>query len=206
VSDQQPHTWVAVGDSFTSGVGDYPTANGWVARAARRLRTDGIKLDLVNRAEPGVTVDVVLERQSVLLPAHASIVSAIAGANDLLGYSYKPARLERHLFELLERAAQASTLMLTSTCPDFFAHRYGRASKLTRRVEALNSAVHAFVARDPRRLLLLDTHLLLQDELMWHRDGIHPNPLGHRRLAQVAVDLLRPHLPLACPAAAASAG
>jgi lysophospholipase L1-like esterase len=192
--DQNRISWVAIGDSFTTGVGDYPAAGGWVSRTVRLLRAEDFEIDIDNHAQPGVTIDSVLFDQAPMLPSHATIVSAIAGANDLLIYRYRPATLADHVAGLLERANQVGEIVLTSTCPDFFARRYGFRSKLTRRVDALNDAVRSAAAQLGDRALLLDTHQVLRAERLWHRDGIHPNPLGHRALAAHAADLLRPRL------------
>jgi lysophospholipase L1-like esterase len=187
-------SWVALGDSFTSGVGDYPSAGGWVARTARLLAAEGFSIDLDNHAHPGVTVDAVLSDQTPMLPRRATIVSAIAGANDLLRYRYEPSSLAENVEALLDLAKQCGEIVLTSTCPDFFVHRFGPGNRLTRRVEALNATLRKAMAVDSDCMLLLDTHRLLSAERLWHRDGIHPNPVGHRALASEAVDLLAPRL------------
>jgi lysophospholipase L1-like esterase len=192
--------WVAVGDSFSTGIGDYPEAGGWICRTIRRLRADGVQLTLDNHAEPGVPIDAVLAQQVPLLPLRAGVVSAIAGANDLLAYGCDVDELAAHVDAMMAAATACGRLVLTSTCPDFFSHRYG-SSRLTARVTALNDAVLRATRTEPDRTLVLDTHRVLQLDAMWHRDGIHPNPLGHRALAELAAQLLRPRFTDARPVA-----
>jgi lysophospholipase L1-like esterase len=146
---------------------------------------------------PGAIVGQVLRDQAPLLPPSATVVSAIAGANDLLEYRYRPIELGQQVLRLLELAALSGQVVLTSTCPDFFAHRFGPASKLSRRIEALNDIVRGAIDAASIPLVVLETHTVLQDHELWDDDGIHPNPLGHRLLAERAVELLRPHLPAA---------
>jgi len=198
-------SWVALGDSFTSGVGDDPDEGGWVARAARALSAGGRPIELHNHAVRGEVVSAVLEQQVPLLPASATIVSAIAGANDLLEYRYRPAELAAQVRQLVHAAAAAGELVLTSTCPDFFAHRYGPGSKLTRRIDALNAAVADAVRDAVGTVLVLDTHAVLLDASLWDVDGIHPNPTGHQLLADHAVALIEPLLTLAPAMATGSA-
>ena len=183
-------TWVALGDSFTAGTGDAPEHGGWVSRAAAALADDGLIDELYNLARPGVRIDAVQYDQVPLLRGEHAIVSAIAGANDVLDLRWNPLAFRLRATDLLGAARLHGRLVLASTCPDFFAHRFGALSKLSRRVEQLNALVASLAEDAGDHVAVLDTHRVMRDPAMWHADGIHPNPEGHRVLSSAAVEIL----------------
>jgi hypothetical protein len=122
------------------------------------------------------------------------VVSAIAGANDVLAFGLDRAALVAGMSELVAVARRHGRLVLVSTCPDFFAHRFGRGSKLSWRVDDLNAAVWEEAEAAPTQVAVLDTHVVLQDRSLWDDDGVHPGPAGHEALTSAALALLRPRL------------
>ncbi len=148
--------WVALGDSFTTGAGDVRQAGGWVARAAAALASDGLLDEVHNLARPGVRIREILADQAPLLGGRCRIVSAIGGANDVLALRWDASLFRDRLNQLLDVAASHASLVLTSTCPDFFSHRFGPHSTLSRRVGQLNEAVLTRGDGDGR-LVVLDT-------------------------------------------------
>lgn len=183
-------TWTALGDSFTAGTGDLASSGGWLKRLARRV--DG-QLIVANHAVPGATLEEVISLQ-LPLAAPATIVSAIAGANNLLKYRFEPDVLALGFEHLVSSALTAGERVVLSTCPDFFTHRHGPGSKSSQRVRVLNEMVLRTVEREQDRILLLDTHAVLTDPSLWHEDGLHPNPEGHERLTDEAAGVLAPLL------------
>lgn len=183
-------TWTAIGDSFTEGTCDAPGMGGWVARAAQLLSEAGSEVRLANLAVHGAPIDSVLADQAAELPSRASIVSAIAGANDLLQLRLSVTKLRGSVFELIDRAAASGDLVLTSTCPDFFRQRFGPGSRLSHRVGILNDMVHEAVQGREDQIVVLDTYEILQSPVLWAADNVHPNELGHATLAEAAADLL----------------
>lgn len=186
-----PGAWVALGDSFTTGVGDDPAAGGWVARVAAALAAQGLVGELVNLAEPGVRIAAVAEGQAPALAGEHAVVSMIAGANDTLAFGFDSARLLDRTRELLALARRHGRLAVTATCPDFFAHRYGPSTRLSWRVDEVNTHVRREAGAD---VVVLDMHAVMADPALWDPDGVHPNPAGHAALAATALGLVRDRL------------
>jgi lysophospholipase L1-like esterase len=196
--------WVALGDSFTTGVGDLPGHGGWVARSADALVDEGTIDGLDNLAVPGVRIESVLADQAPAVTGQHTLVSAIAGANDVLHFGLDIDVLAARTAALVRLARRHGRRVLVSTCPDFFAHRFGPGSKLSWRVDRLNQQVHAEVAAAGGQVVAVDTHAVLRDRALWDDDGVHPNPAGHEALADAALAVLRAALrPVTPPPAAA---
>jgi lysophospholipase L1-like esterase len=184
--------WVALGDSFTTGVGDAPEHGGWLARAAAALVRDGVVEGLDNLAVPGVRVESVLADQAPGLSGEHLLVSAIAGANDVLHFGLDIEVLAARTTELVRLARRHGVLVLISTCPDFFAHRFGPGSRLSWRVDRLNEQVREELSTAGGQVVAVDTHAVLRDPSLWDDDGVHPNPAGHEALAEAALAVLGP--------------
>jgi lysophospholipase L1-like esterase len=183
--------WVAVGDSFTAGTGDEPQHGGWVARTATALAQDGRVDSFRNLAKPGVRIDAVLHEQVPRVTDRVEIVSAIAGANDLMARRCDLQVLLRHVDTLLDWALDHAQLVLTSTCPDFLVSRSAQLPRLAARIEAINKHVERRRLDAPGQLVVVDAHTILTDAALWSPDGIHANPHGHERLATAAIPLLQ---------------
>ena len=180
-----PRSWIALGDSFTAGTGDDPARGGWARRAGDELRTAGVLDVAVNHAEPGVAIQHVIDHQLPLLAGRHWCVSVIAGANDLLAPRCDARVLAERVDVLLDACLDHAEVLLTSTCPDFFAQRSTRLARLSARVDALNDHVRRRAAADPR-IEVIDAHARLADPALWSDDGLHPDPDGHAALAELA--------------------
>lgn len=190
----QQVTWTAIGDSLTEGTCDAPGMGGWVSRTVDRLSDSGLDVEVTNLAQHGASVGAVLAQQATQLPARSTIVSAIAGANDLMKLRMNETNLYAAVNTLLDRAAASGEIVLTATCPDLFVQRFGANSRLSPRVERLNHVIRAAVTRREDQFVLLDTHEMFMNPALWATDNVHPNELGHAILAEAAADLLRSRL------------
>jgi lysophospholipase L1-like esterase len=191
----EPRTWIAVGDSFTAGTGDDPHHGGWVRRTATALTQAGRITEFRNHAEPGVRLEHVLSRQVPLVTDRADVISAIAGANDLLMPRSAPSTVIQEVDKLLDWALAMTDVVLMTTCPDFFANRSGNLRRLSARVDTLNDHLERRRREAPARVIVVDAHGILADPVLWADDQIHPNPEGHQRLAEAAAALLGHALP-----------
>lgn len=179
--------FVAIGDSFTEGVGDpnrhYPNGyRGWADRMARQLGRADPSWEYANLALRSRMLDEVVAHQLgaalALAPTH---VSFYAGGNDLLS-------LRLDLGGLLSRydtavgtlvASGAHVLVFTA----FDTRTTTLLEPLRRRVLAFNEGVRE-VARG-RGAQLLDYTLMreYEDPRLWAPDKIHMNRQGHKRMA-----------------------
>lgn len=182
--------WVAVGDSFTAGTGDDRQHGGWVARTASALARAGRVGGFRNLAAPGARLAAVLHDQVPLVVDRVEIVSAIAGANDLMARRVDPALMLQQIDELLDWALVHADLVLTCTCPDFVGSRSAQLPRLAARIDNVNEHVEQRRTSAAGRLVVVDAHAVLADPALWASDGVHANPRGHARLAETAIPLL----------------
>jgi lysophospholipase L1-like esterase len=186
--------YVALGDSFTEGVGDVDEARpngvrGWADRVAEVLSASSPGFGYANLALRGRTLQPILAEQ--LAPAVAmrpDLVTIYAGANDVL-------RPYVDLDELIARydegvAALASTgahiLVWTAFDP-------GQAPVL--RVMRGRFATYNELVRemaDERGATVVDFWRMREyrDPRLWDTDRLHLSPLGHARMAEAVLDAL----------------
>ncbi|WP_235215622.1 GDSL-type esterase/lipase family protein [Phaeacidiphilus oryzae] len=181
--------FVALGDSVTEGLGDpAPGGRGWRGWAALLAESLGAG-DYRNLALAGAVSRDLVERQ---LPSAAAfrphLAALVIGGNDTLRAGFDihllAVRLDRALGELTALGA----VPLTACLPD-----PGRllrlppdlACPLARRMEALNTVVHAL----SERYGAVHTHAAcraaaVDDPALWSVDRLHPSERGHRMLAR----------------------
>lgn len=183
----QPGRFVALGDSFTEGVGDpnlhYPNGfRGWADRMARQLGRADPRWEYANFAIRSKVLDQVVEDQLedalALEPTH---VSFYAGGNDILSLRSDldalMARYEQALIRLT--ASGAHVLVFTA----FDMRTTALLEPLRRRVLTFNDSVRDLAATHDATLL---DHTLMreyEDRRLWAPDKIHMNRLGHKRMA-----------------------
>jgi lysophospholipase L1-like esterase len=191
--------FVALGDSFTEGIGDpHPDSpnglRGWADIVASHLAHQHPDFRYANLAVRGRTMDDVITAQidaAVLLKP--DFVTIYAGMNDLL-------KLRTNLDGMMVRYAQAlATLkrtgarVMTFTAADIgfvpvFRRLRGRAAIYN---ELLRAAV------DDLGIELVDFWRFAEyrDPRMWDSDRIHLSALGHRQMAARVLDALGlPHM------------
>jgi lysophospholipase L1-like esterase len=188
------HRYVAIGDSFTEGVGDADASRpngvrGWADRVAEVLATTTDDFGYANLAVRGRTMAPILAEQ--LEPAIAlepDLITVYAGGNDLI----RPRCDVDALGEVYDEAVAALTAtgavvgVFTAFDPGGggpFARLRGRFAVYNERVREIAERHHAVV---------LDSWRLRpeQPELMWSEDRLHLGPLGHRAVAIEVLDTL----------------
>ena len=179
--------WLAVGDSYTAGTGDH--SGGWIRRTHAALATQGAIHDLEVVAVPGATIREVHDGQAQQ-GDRRFIVSAVAGANDLLRPHFDLEMTVTLTEALLTWAQARAEIVVTSTCPDFAVPRRRAAARIRRRVDLLNDWLRAWAAEQPN-VIVVDAFALLDVPELWAPDRIHPSPAGHAALAVDATEALR---------------
>jgi lysophospholipase L1-like esterase len=177
---------VALGDSFTEGVGDpWPdgrTCRGWADRLAEILAAQTPGLRYANLAIRGKTLSQVLDEQ---VPAAAAmrpdLVTIAAGGNDLLRPRVDPDLLAEPFNAAIEQltAAGSRVLIFAGFNPSLFP-----LIRMIRGRAAIFNAHVRVIARQHDCLLVdLWTMRVLSDPRMWCEDRLHLGPEGHRRVA-----------------------
>ncbi|MEU3270101.1 SGNH/GDSL hydrolase family protein [Saccharomonospora sp. NPDC006951] len=204
--------FVAIGDSFTEGVGDDDPAapngvRGWADRVAGQLAAHSPALGYANLAVRGRLLRQVLDEQ--LEPAVAmrpELVTLYAGGNDLM----------RPKIDIDSLAATyddaVGTLTATGATVVLFTGVDGVADPLFRRMRGrtaiYNEHVRLIAAKHETLLVDMWAMTALRDRRLWSPDRIHLNTLGHTLIATAVLDTLgvrhavvAPALPIATPAA-----
>jgi len=186
--------YVALGDSFTEGVGDAdPTRpnglRGWADRVAEQLARHDEGFAYANLAIRGRLLDAVIAEQ--LEPAVAmnpDLVTIYAGGNDLMRPGLDvDALVDRYDTAIGKLAATGATVVV------FTAYDTGWAPvfrKLRGRIAIYNELVREVA--DRHGVMVLDYWRLkgFDDYRMWDTDRLHMSSLGHTRMAAEVLDLL----------------
>ncbi|TDX76685.1 lysophospholipase L1-like esterase [Rathayibacter sp. PhB151] len=186
--------YVAIGDSFTEGVGDphrlLPNGvRGWADRVADRLA----------RAEPGWEyanlairskrlAQITAEQLTPALELRPTLVTLYAGGNDILDLGTDMRVLidgYEHLVDALATTGASLVLFTGFDIPFLPAPRM-----FVKRNRVYNSAVRR-IARE-RGAVLVDYWRMqvFRDAAMWSSDRMHLSKRGHRVLAAQVLDVL----------------
>jgi lysophospholipase L1-like esterase len=193
--EDAPVAWqrfVAIGDSFTEGVGD-PAPDGslvgWADRLAGHLSAAQGGVEYANLAVRGRLLGQVVDEQlPAALALAPDLVSVVAGGNDLLRPGADPdalaAVVEAAVGQL--RAAGADVLLATGVDP--------RATPIINRTRGrsatFNAHLWSIAARHGAHVLDQWGAAWVQDPRMWDVDRLHLAPEGHRRTAAAAAAVL----------------
>jgi len=186
-------TFVAIGDSFTEGVGDPdPTTGverGWADRVAHAMARENGEARYANLAVRGALLDHVVATQvPAALGMDPDLVSLCAAGNDLLRPGARPELLARSLDGAVEtvRSAGADVVLFTG----FDTRDTPVLRLINRRLNAMNQHIRE-IARD-RGAYLVDLWEMapLADPRSRADDRLHLNADGHARVAERMCEVL----------------
>jgi lysophospholipase L1-like esterase len=190
--------YVALGDSFTEGVGDPEPRSpgglrGWADRVAEVLSIGNEDFVYANLAVRGLLLRQILDQQVVpALALHPDLVTLNAGGNDLIFHRTDPDKLALRLDAGVEQLASTGATLVLFAGPD-----WGGTPVLGRargRIAIFNENLRAIAAR--HHALIADLWALrhLAHPLMWDPDRLHFSPLGQHTIAMMVLDTLKvPH-------------
>lgn len=187
--------FVAVGDSFTEGVGDWDQrfpngVRGWADRVAKQLSKRDRSWEYANLAvRSRVLDDVVATQVDRALQLRPTLVSFFAGGNDIL-------RLRSDMGDLMARYEAAVARLAASGARVMLFTSYDL--KLSPLFEPLRRR-NNFYNRRVRELALEHDALLIdhwamrayRHPRMWEPDRLHMSRHGHRYLAAKVLRALR---------------
>jgi lysophospholipase L1-like esterase len=193
-------TYVAIGDSLTTGRGDEGRDGrpiGWAQRLADILgvRTT-VRCSLTNLAVDGATVHEVLSKQ---LPAVAArkpdLVSVTVGINDIRRRDFDELSFKADLGQLFEALAATQATMLACTLPDLTVIM--SLSQDLREVVRERTRLASDIIREQAEsygAVCLDVWSLpgVADPDLYAPDRLHPNSKGHQFIAAACADKLAP--------------
>jgi lysophospholipase L1-like esterase len=184
-------SFVALGDSFTEGVGDpHPDGGiqGWADRFARSLAALSPHLRYANLAVRGKLLGQVIDEQvPEAVRLAPDLVSIAAGGNDLLRPRADPDALADS-FERGVRALRSSgcTVMLFT---GFDPGGFPLIRMIRGKVAAYNAQLRLIAQRHDCLHVGLWSMRVLADPREWCTDRLHLAPDGHRRVALRACEV-----------------
>ena len=190
--------FVAIGDSFTEGVGD-PDADspgglrGWADRFAEVLSAYDDEFAYANLAVRGKLIQQISEEQvSAALDLRPDLISICAGGNDVIRPGTDPDEVAAKLDRVVERLSESGATILIFTGVDTAFQPVFRT--IRGKVAIFNENVRKVAKRHDA--VVVDQWALeeLQDSRYWAGDRLHLNALGHHTIARAALDALNvPH-------------
>ncbi|MFS2241301.1 SGNH/GDSL hydrolase family protein [Microbacterium sp. OR16] len=197
VANEGSHPWrrfVAVGDSFTEGIGDPDPAapgghRGWADRVAEVLSQDVDDFAYANLAVRGKLIaQIAAEQIEPAVALNPDLVSICAGGNDVIRPRTDPddiaAQLERAVARLASTGAAVVlfTGIDTHFTPVFRAFR-GKVAIYNENVRAIADRHDCIVADQWALKVIQDTRFFADDRL-------HLNALGHHEVARMVLRAL----------------
>ncbi|WP_210481444.1 SGNH/GDSL hydrolase family protein [Naasia sp. SYSU D00948] len=193
----EAHPWrryVALGDSFTEGIGDPEPDSpgghrGWADRVAEVLSSSVDDFAYANLAVRGKLIRQVLDEQvERAIALQPDLITLSAGGNDVIRPGGDPDVIEERLDEAVSRlSATGATIVLFTGVDVRFSPVFGR---LRGRIAIFNENIRRVAVRHDA--LVADQWALteLQDPQMWAADRLHMAPLGHHTVARMVLDTL----------------
>jgi Lysophospholipase L1 and related esterases len=191
------HPWsryVAIGDSFTEGIGDPEPASpgghrGWADRVAEVLAGQTEDFAYANLAIRGRLLQQILDEQvDAALALRPDLVTISAGGNDIIRPGTDPDEVAARLDGGIERLSRDGATVVMFNGPDIGGTPV--LGRLRGKVAIYNENLHTIAKR--RDAIVADMWALreLTDPRMWAPDRLHFSPVGHQTIARMVLDAL----------------
>jgi lysophospholipase L1-like esterase len=197
VPNAQPHPWrryVALGDSFTEGIGDPEPSTpgghrGWADRVAEVLSGQVEGFAYANLAIRGRLIQQVVEGQlEAAVALKPDLVTFSAGGNDVIRPGGDPDVVASHFEDAVVRLSEggATVVVFTGIDTNFTPVFRGLRGK----VAIYNENIRAIA--DRYDCVVADQWALkeVQDERFFDDDRLHMNALGHHEVARMVLRAL----------------
>jgi lysophospholipase L1-like esterase len=206
VAGASTHPWrryVALGDSFTEGVGDPDPRSpggvrGWADRVAEELSIGHEDFAYANLAVRGLLLEQILERQvGPALALQPDLISLSAGGNNMVFRGGDPDKLADRLDGGVELLSSSGATLVLFTGPDWRSTPVLGRNRT--RIAVFNENIRSIASRHDAVIADLWGLRKLRDPRMWDQDRLHLSPQGHHAVAMMVLDTLGvPHrlLPL----------
>ncbi|MGF9647448.1 SGNH/GDSL hydrolase family protein [Pseudarthrobacter oxydans] len=190
------HPWtryVAMGDSFTEGIGDPEPSRpggyrGWADRVAEELGRTQPDFAYANLAVRGRLLQQIVDQQlAPCLALKPDLVTLSAGGNDLLRPGGDPDALAEKLDSVVQILAMGGATVVLFNGPDTGSSVLGR---IRSKVAIYNENLRTVAARHDAVIADMWSLRQLSDPQMWDRDRLHFSPLGHHTIAAMVLDSL----------------
>ncbi|KQO82926.1 MULTISPECIES: SGNH/GDSL hydrolase family protein [unclassified Frigoribacterium] len=193
----QQHPWsryVALGDSFTEGIGDPEEKSpgghrGWADRVAEVLGSSTDDFAYANLAVRGRLLQQIIDEQAdAALALRPDLVTVSAGGNDIIRPGTDPDQVAAGFEGLVERLGSEGATVVVFTGPDIGATPV--LGRMRGKVAIYNEHVHAIAQRHDAVVADMWALRELSGPGMWAPDRLHFSPLGHHTIARMVLAAL----------------
>jgi lysophospholipase L1-like esterase len=193
----QRHPWtryVAIGDSFTEGIGDPEPlspggSRGWADRVAEVLSARTEDFAYANLAIRGRLLQQIIDEQiEPALELRPDLITISAGGNDILRPNTDPDEIAGRLEEAVKRLRSDNATVVLFNGPDI-----GMTPVLGRlrgKVAIYNENLRAVAQRQDAIVADMWALTELRDPRMWAPDRLHFSPTGHHTVARMVLAAL----------------
>ncbi|MDP3208809.1 MAG: SGNH/GDSL hydrolase family protein [Rhodoglobus sp.] len=195
MSHQHPWTrFVAIGDSFTEGIGDPETSSpgghrGWADRVAEVLGVQTDDFAYANLAIRGRLLQQISDEQvDAALALSPDLISISAGGNDLIRPGTDPDDVAARFENMIVRLRRDDATVIMFNGPDI-----GMTPVLRRvrgKVAIYNENLRAIAHRHDTIVADMWSLTDLTDARMWAPDRLHFSPVGHHTIARMVLEAL----------------
>lgn len=197
MNNSRSHPWrryVALGDSFTEGIGDPDEQSpgghrGWADRIAEELSRGHADFAYANLAVRGRLLQQIIDEQvDPAIELKPDLVTISAGGNDILRPGSDPDALAEKLDGAVGRLGSEGATVLLFTGPDVGST--GVLSPVRGKTAVYNENLRTVAARHDAVIADMWSLRELADPQMWAEDRLHFSPLGHHMIAIMALESL----------------
>jgi len=198
---KQVHPWsryVALGDSFTEGIGDPEPASpggnrGWADRVAEVLSAGTDDFAYANLAVRGKLIRQISHEQiEPALALRPDLITISAGGNDVLRPGTDPDEIAARCEETVGRLSRDGATIVLFTGADVGFSPVFRS--IRGKVAIYNENLRSVAAKYDCIVADMWSLTQIQDPRFWAPDRLHLNALGHHTVACLVLDALNvPH-------------
>lgn len=191
------HHFVALGDSFTEGIGDpvegieLRSAHDWTALWMQAANPE---MQYTNLAVSGLKVAEVRSQQMQrALNLNPDFISIVAGANDALKGPFSAEAIRAELNLMFGAFHSSGAQLFLSSLPNAtlrLALPDGIKQRLKANLETTNAIIRELAGQYGAICLDFWDSPLEHDASLWSQDGIHPNAKGYLEIARWAAPQL----------------
>lgn len=201
LNSPRSHPWrhyVALGDSFTEGIGDPDELSpgghrGWADRVAEELGRGHEDFAYANLAVRGrLLQQIIAEQMEPALSLKPDLITLSAGGNDILRPGSDPDVLAGKLDEAVETLGAGGATVVLFTGPDWGSTTV--LGSVRSKIAIYNENLRTVAARHDAVIADMWALRILSDPQMWAGDRLHFSPLGHHTVAIMVLETLAvPH-------------
>lgn len=195
------HPWqryVALGDSFTEGIGDPDPSRpgyhrGWADRIAQELANGTENFAYANLAVRGRLIRQIRDEQiAPALELKPDLITLCAGGNDVIRPGSDPDETARVLDTMVQLLATTGATIVLFNGPDV--RDTPVMGSIRGKVAIFNENVRTVAARYDAVVADMWSLRELTAKEMWDEDRLHFSALGHHTIARMVLDTLNvPH-------------